>query len=119
MELLESVDCSVLAKRLTEQHNKHTDARPATAAKILVSKINHLGNLSEAHIKELCGGDSAVLEHTLAAVGRLQRLSVPERMALVCEEHFASKEQVRTFTPPLVQNPFGSALEVIELHATF
>jgi hypothetical protein len=107
VELLESVDCRVLARRLTEHQNKQGDVRANKSAKIAVNSIHDLGNLSESLIKELCGGDAAVIEQTLAAVARLQKLSVPECMALVCEDHFAVKEQVWLVSPTFALRCYG------------
>lgn len=95
VELLESVDCGALARRLLERQSKQAAApRSAVLAEPAVASVRDVEHLSDALVKELCRGEGRY-EATRAAVEQLRRMPVEERMALVTCEYFPASDQVR------------------------
>ena len=95
VELLESVDCGGLAKRLLDRQSKQAaGGRASVAAEPVIASVRDVGHLSDALVKELCRGEGRY-EATRAAVEQLRRMSAAERMALMTCDYFPAGDQVR------------------------
>jgi hypothetical protein len=102
--LLDIYDCSALARRLEDKCAQERASVGGKPGRVHIASMRDIHLLTDSLVKDICGADAVAAEHAKGALVKLRALSAQERLALVSQDFFADKDQVRECSGHRVQS---------------